>query len=880
MILLPLLYPEKVSDGIKSMTNSTLNSKIDFTKSGLSFFRHFPNLTFTLYDFSLMGSAPYDQDTLASGKELSLGINLASFFDESFEVNKLFFDQTVFKILTNKEGKTNYDIMFSTDSVIATDTTASESRLKIQGITLTNCRFYYQDDSFPMKIEIGKLDYNGSGNFINNRFKLESGIFAENVSFTYDNTTYLNEKDIKGMLVTEIDIKTYQIDLIQNELMINELPLNFDGSTRLLDDGYTIDFSLNSGPTDLKNVFTLIPPEYKSWFTSTAFAGLAETHLEFKGRSGSDGTAPDLRFTFVITDGKIQHQGAPFPLDNIMLNSELIIPALNFDRLFFQMKPLTFELKNEQTFVNFSAQGLEAPLLNLKLESQLDLAMLTSALGLKDVQLAGYLNTTTLAKGKYDTENQIIPIINGTLQLKDGILLMPYYPKPIENIQIDMALVSTGNTMSDLSFEVKPISFLFEDEAFTFSSSLREFGDLRFDIEVDGVLNLGKIYQVFALEGMSISGWLKAKASLHGRQSDAENGRYQNLRNSGNIDLKDFTLISSDYPSPFFIPEASLRIENDKAWMKNMDFIYKENRLQLSGYLQDFIGYTLLNKDLKGNMELKSDRIMVDDFMTVSATQTDTTIPSTGIVLFPSDLDLRLNAKIKEVFYDQLNINDLTGSVLLQKGNLYLKQLTFGLAGAKLDLNASYTPVNQQKANFTFSVKADSFDVKRAYNEIPLFRELASAAANAEGLVSMDYVLSGSLNEKMVAVYPSLTGSGYIRLEKVKIKGLKLFSAVGKAVGRDSISDPDLKAVMIRSSIANNIITLEKTKMKVFGFRPSFYGQTSFDGKLNLHFRLGLPPLGLVGIPMTITGTSDHPIVKVRKEKDSDKLVETNDTDE
>jgi AsmA protein len=49
----------------------------------------------------------------------------------------------------------------------------------------------------------------------------------------------------------------------------------------------------------------------------------------------------------------------------------------------------------------------------------------------------------------------------------------------------------------------------------------------------------------------------------------------------------------------------------------------------------------------------------------------------------------------------------------------------------------------------------------------------------------------------------------------------------------------------------------------VFGFRPRIEGQTTFDGQLNLKMRLGLPPLGIIGIPVKITGTQDDPIVKL-----------------
>jgi AsmA protein len=69
-------------------------------------------------------------------------------------------------------------------------------------------------------------------------------------------------------------------------------------------------------------------------------------------------------------------------------------------------------------------------------------------------------------------------------------------------------------------------------------------------------------------------------------------------------------------------------------------------------------------------------------------------------------------------------------------------------------------------------------------------------------------------------------------------------------------------------------MTIERTKMKVFGFRPRFEGQVSLDGRMNLKFRLGLPPFGIIGIPMTITGTSDKPVVKLRRGKEADELEE------
>ena len=96
-----------------------------------------------------------------------------------------------------------------------------------------------------------------------------------------------------------------------------------------------------------------------------------------------------------------------------------------------------------------------------------------------------------------------------------------------------------------------------------------------------------------------------------------------------------------------------------------------------------------------------------------------------------------------------------------------------------------------------------------------------------------------------------------------------MFGAVSKKTGKDAIKNPNLSQVDIKTTIKNNIISIERFKFKVAGFRPRIEGTTSFDGGLNIKMRLGLPPLGIIGIPLTITGTKDNPKVKIgRKTED------------
>jgi AsmA protein len=86
--------------------------------------------------------------------------------------------------------------------------------------------------------------------------------------------------------------------------------------------------------------------------------------------------------------------------------------------------------------------------------------------------------------------------------------------------------------------------------------------------------------------------------------------------------------------------------------------------------------------------------------------------------------------------------------------------------------------------------------------------------------------------------------------------------------------------VDIRTTIKNNVITIEETKFKVAGFRFRLSGETNLDGQLNLKTRLGLPPLGIFGINMRVLGTQDKPVFKYGKGSNDKDVDETEYQDE
>jgi AsmA protein len=280
---------------------------------------------------------------------------------------------------------------------------------------------------------------------------------------------------------------------------------------------------------------------------------------------------------------------------------------------------------------------------------------------------------------------------------------------------------------------------------------------------------------------------------------------------------------------------------------------------------------------LKGNFHLSSNLLNINEFIPtstiVSESGNTTETKIAGVVAIPTDFAVSIQANVLQTKYDDLIIENLKGKITIENGVLKLSNGNLGIIGATAKMEASYKNEGTQKAYFDYKINASELDIKRAYKEIKLFKEIVSAAENAEGIVGLNYTIKGVLNNQMEPVMPSLEGAGTLFVKQVKMKGFKLLNVVSSKTENEKIKDPDISKVAIKSTIKNNLVTIERFKFKVAGFRLRFEGQTSLDGKLNLKMRIGLPPLGIIGIPIKILGTQDNPDIKIGKK--SEDLEET-----
>ncbi|MCK9423337.1 MAG: AsmA family protein [Bacteroidales bacterium] len=920
LISVPFLFKNKIAEGVKSVANSRLKTELGFSDMDISFFSHFPRLTIMLKNFSLKSSPPFNTDTLISAKEVSLGIDVMSLFGKVIRINRVYLDRAHVEIKYNEKGASNFDVYKSSDTTASSKDTTSTTgaEVNIEEITFSGCHFVYSDPSIPVKLELKGFNYKGKSRLSKDILSLTSGIRVDSLDFILNNQYYLRSKPITASLTTKINISSLEIFFEKNDMKIKDMPVNFNGRFSFQKDGYTLSLRLLSiyenevfsaalhlNSTDKLYLFARINTILNLAKWSKALGvdqvdlhGMINFNLNAEGiyETGQNpkNKKPDTvllsipKFTVSsrLTGGYLKYIGLPQALTGITFDLDAGTPDNNYKHIWAKIEKLKarFLKNNIEGFIY--VKGLQDLPVQAKLQTRCNLSELKQLVPMDSLDLSGMLDINVDVSGNYAPGRKLFPVSQVNLSLRDGSLQTKYYPHPLEKIGLIASISNSTGKLQDTRLTLSPLSFIFEGNQFEIRADIRNPDNIVYSVTSKGVLDVARIYKIFARKGMELDGRIETDLSLHGKQSDALGGHYERLNNKGRLILRNIGFGSEYLTKKIILRDGVFRFDNDNLWFEKFAAQYGSSDIRLDGHVSNVVNYVLSDKQkLKGSFQFNSKYLFLDEFMApangenVGTTPSETTIAD-GVIIIPENLEIGLKVNLKKTRFRDLDIHELVATAEIRGGMILLKEMQFELIGARVAMDASYGSINPSRGFFDFHVDAKDFDVKRAYNEVALFRNLSSSAANAEGIVSLDYNLKGKLNTGMSPVYPSLEGGGTLTLKKVKVMGLKLFNVISKSTEKEKLKNPDLSKVEFKTTIKNNVITLEQTKIKISGFRLKLSGTTNFNGDLNLKMRIGLPPLGIFGIPLRVLGTSDNPKLKYGRGSSNGHVEETEYTDE
>lgn len=587
-------------------------------------------------------------------------------------------------------------------------------------------------------------------------------------------------------------------------------------------------------------------------------------------------TIPVFKLNAALSKGYFKYPALPAAIDQINFKIKGENRDGDYQKTWFEISDLNIQALSNYIRGFAKVRTTEHMPLDVRLKAMVNFAEIKDFYPLKDLKLKGKLDLDLKSKGGYHRAKKLFPITEAHILLHNGWIKTAHFNQALEQITIDGRLLNRDGTLKGTQLNIKPISFQMAGQPFMLKADVRNFDNIAYDISSKGKIDLGKMYQLFAVKGYGLKGSISTDVSLKGLQSDALAGHYGKLNNRGRVLVNNLTLHSDLFPKSFLIKNGIFSFNQDKLKFEQFKGRYGRSAFSMHGYLGNVINYLLADRaKLTGMFNMDSKRIFADELMAfndggISAKET----AASGVIIIPDNLNVSVQAKAGVVYYNSMQIKNAKGELKLNSGTLSLNDMAFNLVDAQVSMSGNYKSTSAKSGVFDYHILAKEFDIAKAYRDLKMFRELATSASKVKGVVGIDYKLSGKLNQDMAPVYPSLKGEGVLSVKKVSLMGFKLMNAVSRATKRDSLCNPDVSEVNIKSKINNNIIYIERFKMRIAGFRPRFEGQVSFDGRLNMSGRLGLPPFGIFGIPLSITGTQENPKVVLKRNKEG-KLEET-----
>ncbi len=518
LLILPFAFKNQIKTLAQEQLDKNIRAKVRFSGVHLSFIRNFPNVSVGLDNLNIVGRGEFSKDTLADIERFRVVVNIMSILrGEEYEVHKIIVDKPTIHALVHPNGNANWDI-FPKDSTISTKDTAKAPpfALKLKSYKINHADILYEDQTLPVMASLKDFSHSGEGDFTENIYDLMTTSDAKEVIVNFDGIRYLNKNSLKAKVGLNIDNKTYVYKFLENEILLNDLPLNFSGTIGMPKDDIHLDLRFNCPKAEVKQLFSLIPAVYKKDYTSLKSEGT----LNFSGivRGIYNQTNyPGFDVKLNLANGKIQYPKLPSAVTGMNFDLSVANPAgPGFQNIQLDIRKFQANIGSNPINIQGKINGLSPTNIDAIIKAKLNLEELTNVFPIEGTVLKGNFEIDANLAGVYDTLKKTFPKVNARMNMNKGFVKNKDYPVVLENIDFKGSLINTKGDLASTLLDILSFHFDLDKKPFDGSIKVSNFDTPNYDGKVKGTIDLEKLTQLFPVEGMKLAGLFSIDGTANG----------------------------------------------------------------------------------------------------------------------------------------------------------------------------------------------------------------------------------------------------------------------------------------------------------------------------------------------------------------------------
>lgn len=558
-------------------------------------------------------------------------------------------------------------------------------------------------------------------------------------------------------------------------------------------------------------------------------------------------------FTTLVMDGNAKllnvFYGGIKYLKNVALNLQMDVDAdlknsqytLRKNALVLNDLVLRFDgnigMPNEEDIVIDLKYGLD----KADFKSLLSLIPAIYMKDYQNVKASGKLKLDGSVKGTYN--EKVMPNVAFTLLVENGTFKYPDLPKSANNIGIDMNLFFDGVQNDNTTIDVNKFHVDLGGNPIDMTLNIKTpISDMHINGNLNMDLDLATINDVVPLDSTTLKGQIKAALDFMGYLSYIEKEEYEKFKADGTMNIKGFTYNSPDLPRELSITESSLAFSPKYVDVKSFDAIMGKSDFHLSGKLEDFIPYIFKDETIKGSFIFTSGVLDLNEFMTESTETTGETdtVPLT-VFEVPKNVDFKLVSRIDKMYYDNLEIENTIGTILVKDSRVILDGISMNMLDGSMKLSGDYDTKDIKNPVVDFDFKATSIDIPAAFDAFSTLQKFAPIAGKATGKITLGMKYKSLLDEHMMPVLNSVAGKGSLASEMIGLKSSSTFDKIGNALNTNAFDNMTFKKLAFDFEIRDGKLMVNPFETKIGNTTLLIGGDQGLDQHMNYTMGITMP---------------------------------------
>lgn len=510
---------------------------------------------------------------------------------------------------------------------------------------------------------------------------------------------------------------------------------------------------------------------------------------------------------------------------------------------------------------------------------------------IENVQTTGDFKVKGIIKGMVTDET--IPTLDISIKSNNASFKYPSLPKSVQNIIIDTEIKNDTGKTEDTYVAINTLNFKIDQDVFKSSAIIKNItGNMLVNANIDGIINLANIAKVYPVDiKTQLTGILKAKVNTAFDMEAVEKSAYERIKNSGSMNLSNFKYASEEFKNPLFISDAAITFNPETVSLNSFKAQTGKSDLNATGTIKNLLGFMFSNKNLQGNFNLNSDTFAINDFMsdempTTTENKTEAskkTITKKESLKIPAFLDCTINAQANTVLYDNLQLKNAKGTLVIKDEQVNLQNFTTNLFDGQLALSGTVS-TKTEKPSFNMDLGISAFDIAKSFQGLELFQNLAPLMKVIQGKLNTTLSLKGDLTDDFTPNLTSLSGGALAEIlsSTINPNQAEVLNLLGNSLSFIDFNKLNLNDLRTKFEFSNGKVSVKPFKIKYQDIEIEVAGSHSFDQTMSYNAVFNVPAkylgsevnrligkiddksVNLVSIPITanITGTYTKPSIK------------------